>query len=106
MARLRFVRPTGEPIEVEAALGENVMRIALENSIYEISGECGGVLACATCHVYVDPAFADRIPGAVEEELEMLDFVETERRETSRLSCQIIMSPELDGLIVTVPRLD
>ena len=102
---MTFVRPTGESTEVEAALGENVMRIALENSIYEISGECGGVLACATCHVYVDAAFADHIPPPVEDELEMLDFAETERRETSRLSCQIIMSPELDGLTVTVPGL-
>jgi ferredoxin, 2Fe-2S len=102
LARVTFVRPGGEETEVDAPLGENVMRVALDNGIYEISGECGGVLACATCHVYVDQAFAAQLPPPVEDEIEMLEFAETERRDTSRLSCQIIMTPELDGLKVTV----
>ncbi len=102
MPRVCFIRPGGERTEVEAPDGETVMRAALNNGIYEISGECGGVLACATCHVYVDPAFFDRFAPPGEEEQEMLEFAEAPRRENSRLSCQLALSPEVDGLIVTV----
>jgi 2Fe-2S ferredoxin len=102
MPRICFVRPGGESVEVDGALDDSVMRAALANGIYEISGECGGVLACATCHVYVDPAFLDRLPPMTEDENEMLDFAEAPRRENSRLSCQIPMTPELDGITVTV----
>ena len=66
-----------------------------------LSAECGGACACATCHVYVDPAWADKIPAAQQQEIDMLDFgVAVE--ENSRLSCQIKMTAELDGLQVTL----
>lgn len=102
MPRINFIRPGGERAEVEGVEGDSVMRAALANGIYEISGECGGVLACATCHVYVDPAFADRLPPMSDDENDMLDFAEAPRRDNSRLSCQIVMGPELDGITVTV----
>jgi 2Fe-2S ferredoxin len=102
MPRICFIRSGGERLEVESPEGENVMRAALANGVYEISGECGGVLACATCHVYVDPAFLDRLPPMTDDENDMLDFAEAPRKENSRLSCQIPVTAELDGMIVTV----
>lgn len=102
MPTINFIRPNGERVQVDGAEGDSVMRAALANGIYEISGECGGVLACATCHVFVDPAFAERLPAMTDDENDMLDFAETPRQENSRLSCQIIMSGDLDGLTVTV----
>jgi 2Fe-2S ferredoxin len=101
MPRLNFVRPSGERVAVDST-EDNVMRAALANGIYEISGECGGVLACATCHVYVDPAYLDRLPAMSEDENEMLDFAVAPRRENSRLGCQIPLTAETDGITVTV----
>jgi 2Fe-2S ferredoxin len=102
LLRVCFLRPGGVRTEVKVAEGETVMRTALSNGIYEISGECGGVLACATCHVYVDEAFADRFPPPEEDENEMLDCTEAPRKPTSRLSCQLVMTAETDGVVVTV----
>lgn len=101
MPRICFVRPTGERVEVDSA-EDNVMRAALANGIYEISGECGGVLACATCHVFVDEAFLDRLPPMSDDENEMLEFAEAPRMENSRLSCQIPVTAEIDGITITV----
>ena len=102
MPTINFIRPGGEQTEVDGIAGDSVMRAALANGIFEISGECGGVLACATCHVRVDPAYVGKLPPMSEDENDMLDFAETPRSETSRLSCQIIMNDELDGISVTV----
>lgn len=79
------------------------MRAAVRHNIDGIAGECGGGLTCSTCHVYVDPAWADRLPPPESSEEDMLGFVAAERRPTSRLSCQLKMSDALDGLRVEVP---
>jgi len=78
------------------------MEAALAHDVPGVVGECGGSLACATCHVYLDPAWAAKCGEAGEFENAMLDLAE-ERRETSRLSCQIEAHPDLDGLVLEVP---
>ena len=75
---------------------------ALKNNVPGIEAECGGACACATCHVYVDESWAGRIPAAQPMEEDMLDFA-FDVRPTSRLSCQIRVTPEVDGLVVTTP---
>ena len=102
MTRIIFKDPHGREIEVEATDGLPVMRAAVDNRVEGITADCGGNCACATCHVYVDDAFWDKVgePNALEEE--MLEFKDN-RGERSRLSCQITVTPELEGLRVTVP---
>ena len=102
MPKLIFIEHDGTRHEVEAAAGSTVMENAIRNSINGILAECGGACACATCHVYVDDAFAETVgrPDAMEED--MLDFA-YDVRPTSRLSCQIRMSEALDGLTVHIP---
>ena len=102
MPKLIFIEHDGTRHEVEAALGATVMETAIRNSINGILAECGGACACATCHVYVDDAFAEQAgrPDPMEED--MLDFA-YDVRPTSRLSCQIKMSDALDGLTVHIP---
>ncbi|MFN4193508.1 MAG: 2Fe-2S iron-sulfur cluster-binding protein [Tabrizicola sp.] len=94
----------GREITLEVPDGESLMQAATRHGVPGIIGECGGSLSCATCHVVVDPAWADRAgpPGAFEED--MLDITEAGRQPTSRLSCQIRMSAGLDGIIVRVPQ--
>jgi 2Fe-2S ferredoxin len=102
MPKLFIVDTSGIRHEMDAAAGSTVMENAIRNSISGIVAECGGACACATCHVYVDEAFADVAgkPDSMEED--MLDFA-YDVRPTSRLSCQIRMSDSLDGLVVHVP---
>lgn len=106
MPKMTFVRKTGERLNVDAPLGLSVMEIALKHNIREIEGACGGSLACATCHVYVHPDWWARTlpPGGArrEEEEDMLDLA-FDLRKTSRLSCQIVMTEALDGLVVALP---
>ena len=103
MPRLTFVSPDGARREFEAEAGDSVMRVAVVNGVDEIEAECGGSLACGTCHVYVDPAFLYQLApiGATEEE--MLGFVAAERRDNSRLSCQIALTDALDGIVLRLP---
>ncbi len=103
MVKVTYLRPGGEEIIVEVAEGTSVMQAALANDISEIVAECGGTLACATCHVYVDENWIGKIPPRGEEEEYMLDEA-FELRDNSRLSCQIIMNEELDGLKVFLAR--
>jgi 2Fe-2S ferredoxin len=99
-----YVEADGARHEVDVPLGENVMRGAVNNGVEGIVGECGGGLACATCHCYVDAAWADRVGGpASDDERDMLESAAAEVRPTSRLSCQIAITPELDGLVVELP---
>jgi ferredoxin, 2Fe-2S len=102
MARITYVTPAG-PTVVDADAGISLMQLALRNGIPGIIGECGGVMSCATCHVYVDAAWYDLLPPAKDGELAMLEFAD-ERAATSRLCCQIKVRDELDGLIVYVPQ--
>lgn len=104
MPTVNYVETNGAEHSVEVPLGENVMRGALYNDIDGIVGECGGGLSCATCHVYVDEAWTGRVGGPeTEAEEELLESAATEVRAPSRLSCQIVMTAELDGLVVHLP---
>src|ERR1700720_4794177 len=102
MPKVKYIEHTGKEHEVEVPEGWSVMEGAVKNLIPGIEAECGGACACATCHVYVDEAFMPKVGGPSPMEEDMLDFA-YEVRPTSRLSCQIRVSDELDGLIVTVP---
>ncbi|HVW43621.1 MAG TPA: 2Fe-2S iron-sulfur cluster-binding protein [Amycolatopsis sp.] len=103
MVKVTFVRPDGTDTIVEADPGSTVMQTAVANGVGEIVAECGGTLACATCHVYVDDADIDLLGEIGADEEEMLGFTASPREPGSRLSCQLTLSPELDGLVVRVP---
>ena len=89
--------------EIEVARYESLMRAAVRNNVDGIAGDCGGGLTCATCHVYVEPPWADRLPPPGPGEDDMLQFTASERRPNSRLSCQLRMSEEIVGIRVVVP---
>ena len=103
MPKVIYVGDTGQEPAIDAFLGESVMATAVKNGVPGIVGECGGNVSCATCHVWVRDEFLPLVgePGEMEEDL--LDMAVSERREGSRLSCQIRVAPELDGLTVDVP---
>jgi 2Fe-2S ferredoxin len=103
LVKVTFVRPGNDDAIVEAAAGTTVMQAAVSNGVGEIVAECGGTLACATCHVYVDDAYIERLVEIGPDEEEMLGFTASPREPGSRLSCQLPLSPELDGLVVRVP---
>ena len=103
MHKAVFVLNDGSEQEIGLARHESLMRAAVRNNVEGIAGECGGGLTCATCHVYVDPEWAARLPPPDADELEMLEFTAAERCSNSRLSCQLRMAEELDGLRVIVP---
>ncbi|NEM08900.1 2Fe-2S iron-sulfur cluster-binding protein [Geodermatophilus normandii] len=103
MPTIGYVQPDGSRREVQAPAGTSVMKNAVLNDVPGIVAECGGSLMCATCHVYVDPADAERLPALSDDEDEMLEVAAAERRETSRLSCQLTVDESLDGLTVHVP---
>ena len=102
MATITYISDSGEETVLEVASGSTVMRGAVDNGVLGIIGECSGNCSCATCHVYVDAAWADRVgePGKLEAELLEEVF---EAQPTSRLSCQIPVTDELDGLVVRMP---
>src|SRR5690606_4333363 len=101
--KIIFIDAQASSTQVEAASGESVMLAALGAHVKGILGECGGSLACATCHVYVDEAWLDKLPSVSDLENEMLDATVCERRPNRRLCCQIEMSNALDGLTVRWP---
>ena len=104
MAVVVFVTPEGERKEVNVLKNASAMSGAVGGGVRGIVAECGGSCACATCHVYVDPACIDLLPPPEGLEDELLDAVAAERRPNSRLSCQIRVTPELDGrLVLHVP---
>lgn len=102
MTKLTIVAFDGQRYDLEAADGSTVMENAVRNSVPGIEAECGGACACATCHVYVDEAWSAKVGEPEPMEEDMLDFA-FDVRPTSRLSCQIKMTPELDGLTVHLP---
>lgn len=103
MPTINFILKDGTTRSIEARIGRSVMENAVSNNVRGIDAECGGSCSCATCHVYVDPAFIGRLQPADDMENEMLDGVASAREAGSRLSCQISMTEELDGLTVRVP---
>ncbi len=102
MARITFIQPDGTEQTVDGAPGLTVMETAKMNLIEGIEAECGGACACATCHVYVDEAWREKTGAPNQMEEDMLDFA-YDVRPISRLSCQIRVTPELDGLVVRIP---
>ena len=101
MPKVTYIQPDGSERVVEARAGTTVMEAAIDNDVKGIVAECGGACSCATCHVYVDPAWAAKLGPADAQEDGMLGCV-LDRRPTSRLSCQIVLTPALDGLVVQV----
>ncbi len=103
MPAVTYVSSEGEREEVDLAAGTTVKDGALENGVEGIVAECGGNAMCATCHIYVDESWIERLPERSDVEDELLDSTACERSDTSRLSCQIRMTDELDGLVVHLP---
>ena len=101
MTTITVISRSGEAKDVTAESGLSLMEVIRDNGFDELLALCGGCCSCATCHVHVDPAFADRLPAMGEDENDLLDSTD-HRNETSRLSCQIPVSDELDGLVVTI----
>jgi 2Fe-2S ferredoxin len=102
MTQITFIDATGQARTVHAENGSTVMETALKNGVPGIEAECGGACACATCHVYVADEWVEKLPKAEQMEEDMLDFA-FDVRPSSRLSCQIKVKPEIDGLTVTTP---
>jgi 2Fe-2S ferredoxin len=103
LPKITYVAIDGSQRVIEAALDDSVMSTAVKNGVAGIVAECGGNCTCATCHVYVSDDFLERVgpPGDLEDD--MLDLAVTDRQPNSRLSCQINVTDDLDGLIVHLP---
>ena len=99
--KLTFITSEGDRVDAEGEVGETLLRVAQAAGM-PLDGTCEGQMACSTCHVVVDKEWFDRLPEASEEEEDMLDLAAGVRR-TSRLSCQIVLGQELDGLIAAIP---
>ena len=102
MPKIIYNDNQGNSKTIEVENGLSVMEGAIQNDIPGIDADCGGSMACATCHVYVEEKWFNKIPKATEAEVDMIDMA-YEPKKNSRLSCQLIVSEELDGLIVTTP---
>ena len=103
MTKIIYRREGGDETVLDAEDGDSVMFAAVQNGVDGIAGECGGVLSCATCHVYVDENWIEAVGEAADDEKDMLDVTNAERRPNSRLSCQIEIRPDLDGIIINIP---
>ncbi|MBT9464777.1 2Fe-2S iron-sulfur cluster-binding protein [Hydrogenophaga sp.] len=103
MVDVTLIDTSGLSRTLQVPEGQSLMQAAVSAGVRGIVGECGGSAMCATCHVYVDEAFADRLPAPLETELEMLECTASERLPNSRLGCQIKLSAALDGLVVRLP---
>jgi ferredoxin, 2Fe-2S len=102
MPKITYINHQGSSKTIEVENGLTVMEGAVQNDIPGIDADCGGSMACATCHVYVEEKWLNKIPKAEEAEDDMLDMA-FEPKKNSRLSCQLIVTDELDGLIVSTP---
>ena len=102
MAKITYITHENQNHTVEVKNGLSVMEGAVQNDIPGIDADCGGGMACATCHVYVNDAWFDKLPTKEDGEEDMLDL-SLEPNKFSRLSCQILISDELDGLVVNIP---
>ena len=103
MAKVIFHDHEGNTREVEAKPGMSVMEAAIANMVPGIDADCGGACACATCHVYVDEAWREKVGEAGDIESSMLDYTLAPREEGSRLSCQITLTQDMDGLVLRLP---
>ncbi|WP_037144160.1 2Fe-2S iron-sulfur cluster-binding protein [Rhodococcoides fascians] len=103
MASVVFVQPDGEKRELSGIAGQSLMQLARANLVPGIVGECGGELSCATCHVFVDEGWFDRLQKPTSDEIDMLEVAAAEPTDSSRLCCQIEFNDSLDGIIVHIP---
>ena len=103
MAHVTYIAHDGKETTLDVPVGTSVMRGAILNGVDGIVAECGGEMMCATCHVYVEGDQLGRTPTQSDDEKAMLEFTASERRPNSRLSCQLVVTPELDGLVVYLP---
>ena len=103
MPKITYVHADGSRDVQEVPLGTSVMRGAILNGIEGIVAECGGEMMCATCHVYVEPEQLGVTPPQSDDEKAMLEFTASERKPNSRLSCQLVVTPEMEGLVVYLP---
>jgi ferredoxin, 2Fe-2S len=103
MAKITYLLTDGSAQSLDVPTGTSVRDAALADGLPGIEGECGGFLNCATCHVYLDEEWVDRLPAAEELEDELLEGTAAERQPTSRLSCQLVVDDSWDGLTVQMP---
>ena len=103
MRKVVYVHPDGARETLDVPDGTSVMQAAIAHGVDGIVAECGGSLMCATCHVYVEEEYLPATPEMSADEDEMLDFAASDREPGSRLSCQLIMGPGLDGIVVHLP---
>ena len=104
MPKITYQDNQGNSKTIEVENGLTVMEGAIQNDIPEIDADCGGSMACATCHVYVEEKWLNKLPKAEEAEVDMIDMAH-EPKKNSRLSCQLIVTDELNGLVVTTPEI-
>ena len=102
MSKAIFICSDGTHRDVDVAIGTNLMRAATDNGIDGIVGDCGGAMSCATCHVFVEDGYAERLPGMEANEDQILEYTAAGRAPNSRLACQIVMASGLDGIVVRV----
>jgi len=102
MPKVIYIEFNGKKHEVDVPNGYSLMEGAVKNSVNGIDADCGGSCACATCHIYIDDQWTHKLPKIEEAERDMLDFVSNPKKE-SRLSCQIMMNDQLNGLVVKLP---
>jgi ferredoxin, 2Fe-2S len=103
MVKVVITSAEGKTVTVEARRGSTLMEAARDNGVEGIVAECGGACSCATCHVHVADEWLDRLPARSGTEADMLDFADNLDRRRSRLSCQIVLGEDVDGLTVSVP---
>lgn len=102
MAKVKFIEHSGKEHVVDGDVGSSIMQIALDNGVPGLLADCGGSCSCATCHGYVDSSWKDKLGDLSEVEIMMLDSIE-DKNEQSRLTCQIHMTEELDGIVIRWP---
>jgi 2Fe-2S ferredoxin len=103
MIKIHLMGPGAAAATLEVKAGESLMQAAVAANVRGVEADCGGLLTCATCHVYVREPFAAQLPPPQDDELGMLEFTASPRRPNSRLSCQIELTAALDGLTVDLP---
>ncbi len=101
--KIKIINHEGKEYNLEVQPGDNLMAVAVEQGVKEIIADCGGGCACATCHCFIDNDWKDLVGEISPIENEMLDFTETDRKQTSRLACQITLTEELEGMEVHLP---
>ena len=103
MPKITYIEHNGKKHTIDVANGLSIMEGAIQNNIPGIDADCGGAMACATCHVYVKEEWFNKLPQKEQGEEDMLDMA-FEPKKNSRLSCQILVSKELDGIVVDLPK--